>query len=199
MSSNKKSASVQKLGEFLKAPFRRIRSRSSSPSPTAPKPAVSNAPTNTPVTTIPSNVISGPLITAGSSTNTSTASASTLAGPAHATRNQSPNSQSLAISVPVKNEAFGKALQEFVDNLSDDDKVAFQSDTDVMLVLEELGKSRISRSHTPLMQKVQKVLQCVQQFLGSVAICIQHSPEISSLVVGGLNFVLTVSTYLLIL
>ena len=33
--------------------------------------------------------------------------------------------------------------------------------------------------------------------MGSVAICIQHSPEISSLVIGGVNCILTVRTSIL--
>ena len=101
-----------------------------------------------------------------------------------------------AIAVPLKNEAFQKAIQECLDNMSDDDKEAFRSATDVIEKLGELqqGKSRISSSHTTRTQKVQKVLQCVRQFLGSVAICIQHHPEVSALVVGGLNCILTVSS-----
>ena len=97
----------------------------------------------------------------------------------------------------VQNEAFQKATQEYIDHLSDDDKVAFQSATDIMEKLGELqqGRFRISSSHTTRVQKVQKVLQCVKQFLGSIAICIQHHPEISSLVVGGLNCILTVGTF----
>ena len=89
------------------------------------------------------------------------------------------------------------AIHKYIDNLSDDDKVAFQSAADVMEMLGELpqGKSRISSAQ---MQKVQKVLQCVKQFSGSVIICIQHSPQISSLVMGGLNCILTVSAYSLI-
>lgn len=96
----------------------------------------------------------------------------------------------------MKNEAFQQAIQAYIDNLSSDDKIAFQSATDVMQRLGELqqGKSYISSSYASHMQKAQKVLQCVKQFLGSITICIQHHPEISSLVVGGLNCILTVGT-----
>ena len=102
--------------------------------------------------------------------------------------------------MPVKNEAFLQAIQEYINNLSNDDKVAFQSATDVMEKLEELqkGKSRTSNSHHTHMQKVQKVqkvLQSVKQFLVSISICIQHNPEVSSLVVGGLHCILMVSIY----
>ena len=101
-----------------------------------------------------------------------------------------------AIAVPLKNEAFQKAIQEYLDNLPDDDKEAFRSATDVIEKLEKLQQgSRISSSHTTCKQKAQKVLRCMKQFLESVAICIQHHPEVSSLVVGGLNCILTVSFY----
>ena len=101
---------------------------------------------------------------------------------------------------PVRNKAFQEAIQEYIDNLSDDDKTAFQSATDVMERIGELQKDKscTSNSQPSQMQKVQKVLECVKLFLGSVVICIQQNPEISSLVVGGLNCVLTVSTYLFI-
>ena len=187
MSSSRKSKRVQKFGELLKAPFRRNKSRSPSPSPIPTQSASSNTPTNPPNTT---------LLNATTSVATSS---SALTGPV-STGGQSSNLQSPTISVPVKNEAFQKALQEYIDALSDDDKVAFQSSTDVIEKLGELqqDKSRISSSHPTLVQKVHKVLQCMQLFMGSIAICIQHHPEISSLVVGGLNCILTVSNYLLI-
>ena len=78
-----------------------------------------------------------------------------------------------------------KAIQEYIDNLSDDDKVAFLSATDFM----QQGISHISSSHIFRVEKAQKG---VEQFLLSF---VQHSPEIPSLVVGGLNCILTVSTY----
>ena len=107
------------------------------------------------------------------------------------TGDQHPDPHSPTVCTPVRSEAFQKAIQEYIDNLSDDDRAAFQSATDVMEKLQDLDqrKTLISSSHT---KKAQQVLQCMKQFLGSVSICIQHSPEISSLVVGGLNCILTV-------
>lgn len=168
---------VQKFGELLKTPFRHNRSKSLSASP------ISILRPASPDTAILSNVIAG-------------SSASTLAGLVHATEDQSLDPQPPTSSVLVKNEAFQKAIQEYIDNLSDDDKVAFQSATDVMEKLGDLqqSNSRNSSSHSTCTRKVQKVLQCMKQFLGSTAICIQHHPEITSLVVGGLNCILTVST-----
>ena len=183
---------VQKFGELLKAPFHRNKSRSSSPRPPSiQKPAFSSTPATTPGATV---LISGSL--ARASTDKGIAPSSTSVGTTHTAGDKSLNSQSLAIPVPEKNGAFQKAVQEYINNLSDDDKAAFQSATDVMEKLGEMqqAKSRVSSSHNTRVQKVQKVLQCVQRFLGSIAICIQHSPEISSLVVGGVHCILMVST-----
>lgn len=51
------------------------------------------------------------------------------------------------------------------------------------------AKASVSRSFG---SRVEKILQCIKQFVGTVGIFIQYSPEISSLVVGGLNCVLLV-------
>ena len=91
-------------------------------------------------------------------------------------------------------ETLQKAIQEYVNKLSDDDKAAFLSAPDIIEHLKEMqcnGKSLISSSLTA---RVEKVLQCVKHFMGSLGIFIQHSPEISSLVVGGVNCILTVGT-----
>ena len=197
MSSRKAMKRVQKFGELL--PFRRKKSRCSSPSPpSTPDPAAGNIPTNALDTTSVSNLFSES--SAGPSQRIIRSSDLALPvatpGPAQSTRDQLPNFQPIAIPVPMKNEAFLKAIQEYIGNLSDEDKAAFQSATDVMEKLAEVqhSNSPISRSHATLAQKVQKVLQCVKQFLAPIAICIQHHPEISSLVVGGIHCVLTVRT-----
>ena len=177
---------ARKFGESLKAPFRRNNSRGPSHSPTpTPSTDCRSTPARTPDTTLLSHVTSG----SSGETDRATVGSRTLAGLAH-------DPQPPAIAVPLKNVAFQKAIQECLDNLSDDDKEAFRSATDVIEKLGELqqGKSRISSSHTTRTQKVQKVLQCLKQFLVSVAIGIQHHPEVSSLVVGGLNCILTVSS-----
>ena len=92
-------------------------------------------------------------------------------------------------------ETFQKAVQEYVKKrLLDDDKTAFLSAPDVIERLQEMGcngKSLISRSLTT---RVENVLQCVKGFMGSLGIFIQHNPEISALVVGGVNCILTVGT-----
>ena len=95
---------------------------------------------------------------------------------------------------PVPANAFQKAIQKYVAELSRDDKAAFLDAPDVMGRLQEIqenGKPLISESLTA---RVEKVLQCVKHFMGSLTIFIQQSPEISSLVVGGANYVLTVGT-----
>ena len=127
--------------------------------------------------------------------------------PDHATSNPmysaGAHSVNLRLQTPLvlakKDEALQKAIQ-YVEKLSDDDKTAFQSAPDIIEHLQEMrcnGKSLISGSLTT---RVEKVLQCVKSFMGSLPIFIQHSPEISSLVVGGINCILMVgrsSTYFL--
>ena len=115
------------------------------------------------------------------------------AGPARAAGTQSVNLQLPLPPVPAKRDgAFQMATQEYVKKLSGDDKAAFLSAPDVIECLQEIqcnGKSLISSS---LSSRVEKVLQCVKHFMGSLGIFIQQSPEISSLVVGGVNCVLMV-------
>ena len=78
--------------------------------------------------------------------------------------------------------------------LSEDDKTAFQSATDIMQKMQtmdvENAQSSVSRTFGP---RVQKTLNLINVFLKSVEICIQHSPKISSLVVGGFHCALSVS------
>ena len=82
MSSGNTRKRVRQFGELLEDPFKPKRSKSTSPGPTS---ASSN---NTPGTTIP---ISQSLTQASGRTSNRIATSSTLAGPAHATGNQSPN------------------------------------------------------------------------------------------------------------
>ena len=117
---------------------------------------------------------------------------------AHSAKTQLP----MTPPVPAKKDkVLQKVIQEYVAKLSDDDRAAFQSAPDIIQCLEEMqrnGKSLISSSLT---SRVEKVLQCVKNFMGSLSIFIQQNPEISSLVVGGVNLILTVgpsNTYLLL-
>ena len=98
-----------------------------------------------------------------------------------------------ATPMTAGDEALQKAIQSYVKKLSDDEKAAFRSAPDIIDHLHDMQskrKSLISSSH---ISRVEKVLQCVKGFMGSLSICIQHNPEISSLVVGGVNCILTVS------
>lgn len=52
------------------------------------------------------------------------------------------------------------------------------------------SQSSLSRSFGA---RIQDVLACMQHFIGSVTICIQCSPEITSLIIGGVNCILLVS------
>ena len=113
--------------------------------------------------------------------------------PAHQAGDQPQHPKSPDLSSLVKSEGLQQAIQEYVDKLSNDDQIAFRSATDIMDKLgeQQWGKFRITNFH---ITRMQKVLQCVDQFLGSIAICIQYDLRISSLVVGGLNCILAVST-----
>lgn len=108
---------------------------------------------------------------------------------------QPSNVQPPLAPVLSKNKAFEMAvaviLQKHSD-LSEDDKKAFQSASDID-VIKELNKAQhgtllISGS----LSRVQKVLECVDRLMGPLKIFIQHHPDISALVVGGLKCILMV-------
>ena len=96
--------------------------------------------------------------------------------------------------VPAKDETLQKVIQEYINQLSDEDKTAFHNAPNIMERLQEVQGNDKSLISSSLITRVEKVLQCVKSFMGSLGIFIQHSPEISSLVVGGVNCVLTVCT-----
>ena len=113
--------------------------------------------------------------------------------PVHAVGPNPVNPQPPPPLVPAT--AFQKAIQKYVKELSDGDKAAFLDAPDVMAHLQKMqdnDKSPISNRHTA---RVEKVLQFVNHFMDSLSIFIQQSPEISSLVVGGVKCVLKVSAF----
>ena len=221
MLSSKKSEKVQKSGGFLRGPFHYHKSRSSSPIPTSNLRQAFNRSSCTLVDTeytpmdgsqnpqslTASDLVkdegflgtpfyrgnSGGLNSISTSRPTSSDSSSTLVCPIYSTWDQAPNPQLPTISSPVNNEAFQKAIQEYVESLSDDDKVAFQSATDVMEKIQKLHHDSSSQSSSHI-QKVKKVLECMKQLLRPIEIYSQISPDISALIVGGFNCILTVST-----
>ena len=167
-------------------------------SPTPSRPVSSHNPTaDTPLALADTNihVVSGSRTIDTSDLN---ASYNTVAAPTHVPGVHTLNPQPIAILAPAKNEAFEKALRAYVDGrLSDDVKKDFQSASDIMerLQMMQCNQSGLdSKVHisSSISDRVKKVLQCLRHFMGSVAICIQHSPEISSLVIGGVNCILTV-------
>lgn len=181
-----KREALKKFGRSLvPPPIRRDKSsRETSPAPS--RPTSSTAPSNNPM--------SGHPIPVGTGTGSMASPHTTLPGPAHAAATQPLNIKPLA-PVPPKNQAFENAIKVILQkhaNLSDGDKQAFQSASylDVMAELRraQQGTSDISGSLT----RVQKVLDCINRFMGPLATFIQHSPEISSLVVGGLSCILIV-------
>ena len=115
------------------------------------------------------------------------------AGPIHTAGAHTGN---LQLPTPVKDETLQKAIQGYVNNLSAHDKAAFESAPDILEHIQDMqdnGKFLVSESLT---SRVEKVLQCLKRFMGSLTIFIGHSPEISSLVVGGVNCILVVGTLL---
>ena len=115
----------------------------------------------------------------------------TIGGPMHTAGAQSINPQ---FPIRVKDEALQKAIQEYVSKLSNEDKAAFHSSPDIIERLQEMERNSKSPISSSLTARVETVLQCIKHFMGSLAIFIQHHPEISSLVVGGVNCILIVRT-----
>ena len=114
--------------------------------------------------------------------------------PVHAAGAHPMNPQLHIPPVPaMQDEAFQTAIQKHLEELSDEDKAAFLSAPQIIDRLQEMqcnGKSLIPSSLTT---RVENVLQCVKHFMDSLGIFIQHHPDISSLVVGAVNCILTVS------
>lgn len=104
-----------------------------------------------------------------------------------------------ALARPM-DETLQKVLQEYVEqNLTDDEKEAFKSSSDIIEHLQEMQSNSKSLVSSSITDRVSKVLQCVKGFMGLLSAFIQQGP-ISSLVVGGVNCILTVganNTYLL--
>lgn len=107
---------------------------------------------------------------------------------AHAVDPQSP-----VVLVPAKNETLEKAIRAYIDDkLSAGVKNDFIFASDIMEKLQEMqyyqsgsdGKTHISSS---ICARVKQVLECLRD-------CIRYTPEISSLVIGGVNCILAVRT-----
>ena len=203
----------------LKAAFSHDKS-SRGPSPTPAGSGSSHAPSGLPSITAPADTsVVVPVASIGKKITSDSESAfapvglppasnhnptdTQLAGDTTASSSALPRSsnvvnQSPIAPVPSKSEAFYNAIQEFVNNLPDDDKTAFQSSSDIMEKLREMQRGQNSHISSPLTSRVQKVLQLVKHFMGFIAMFTQYSPGISSLVVGGANCILTVSIVVLI-
>lgn len=180
--------------ESLKTPFRRNKSpRSASPTTTS-RPASYHPSASTSLgssTPTSSNAISGAPIAMSTGTSlTITTKTTSISSPVSGA--QSVNPQLPATAVSMKNEAFERAIEQYINMLSDDDKAAFQSAPDIIERLQETQSRRKPLISTDLTARVAKVLQCVKHFMGSLSIFIQQSPQISSLIVGGINCILTV-------
>lgn len=120
-----------------------------------------------------------------------------LAGPMHSSapvHAVGPHPMNPQLPPPVPANAFQKAIQKYVKELSDSDKAAFLKAPNVMDRLQEIQRNGESPIPSSLTSRVEKVLQGVKFFMSSLGIFIQQNPDISSLVVGGVNCVLTVGT-----
>ena len=197
MPAGKKRETIKQFGKFLKSALSQSKTN-----PTSSGPASSHPQSPTPCTNAPSNVTSGSPIAASSSAAKTTGSQSTLPGPAHAGGAQSLNPPPPATPVPAKNEAFEKAIMLYINQLTEADKKAFLDASSILDRLKETqndqsGSGGKSRTPGQFTDRLQKALQCVQRFMGSIVVSIGHHPQISSLVVGGFNCILTVGTFLM--
>lgn len=99
-----------------------------------------------------------------------------------------------AQSVLSKDETLQKAIQEYISKLSNEDKAAFRTAPDIIERLQEMQYNAKSPISSSFKDRAEKVLQCIKHFMGSLGIFIQHNPDISSLVLGGVNCILTVGS-----
>ena len=118
----------------------------------------------------------------------------TVARLMHTAGAQFRNHQAPTPLVPAKDEALQKAIQEYISKLSNDDKAAFQSAPDIIERLDEMQHKSKTPIPSSLATRAERVLQCIKYFMGSLSIFIQQSPEISSLVVGGVSCILSVGS-----
>lgn len=140
------------------------------------------------------------LLNHGQSRGATATSSQAAAGPTHAPGAHSGNLQPPIPPMPVGDDALQKAIQAYISKLSNDDKAAFHSAPAIIDRLQEMQRKNKPGISSSLTNRIERVLQCIKHFMGSLGIFIQHSPELSSLAVGGLNCVMTVgtsSTYML--
>ena len=107
---------------------------------------------------------------------------------------QSANLPPPTLPAPVNCEAFQKAIQEYTTTLSNEDKDAFKEAPDIIEHLKTMQLNRKRLISDSLTSRVANVLQCIRTFMSSLTIFIGHHPEMSSLVVGGVNCILVVGT-----
>ena len=116
----------------------------------------------------------------------------------HASEAHTSDPGSPAVLEPAKNETFQREIQAYInEKLPEDIKKDFQSASDIMETLQRMqhhqsgsgSQMRISNSTS---DRVKKVLQCLRHFTGSVENCVRHSSDISSIIIGGANYILTV-------
>lgn len=99
----------------------------------------------------------------------------------------------------LRNYAFTDALQQHLAKLSPAENAAFHSSHQKLTAESILVKVRdydreynSSSGSRQCAEKVEKSLRILNQFLRSIAIAVQSNPEVSSLIVGGVKFILDV-------
>jgi hypothetical protein len=122
------------------------------------------------------------------------------AGPLDQEQNSGPRAD---IAPPIHaNPAFLDALKEYEEKLSDEERKEFDPTTaaspqSLLSAALQLDTDHRERSSSrSLACRVKKILESMDRFMGVLCIAIQHSPEVSSLVVGGIRCILDVRSLL---
>ena len=122
------------------------------------------------------------------------ASGHVTTGPMYVAGAQPMNPQLSQPLLPAGCGVLQEAIQKYIPQLSDEDRAAFISAPDIMERLQDLQSNHKSALPSSLTTRVERVLQCIKHFMGSLSIFIQQHPETSALVVGGVNCILTVGS-----
>lgn len=96
-------------------------------------------------------------------------------------------------------DAFTLALERHIETLTDEEKAAFSQIGDMnteslLQAVEKLdAEHQAGSTSRRCATKIKGFLDAVNGYLNALAVMVQHSPEISSLIVGGLRLVVDVS------
>ncbi|TGZ77426.1 hypothetical protein EX30DRAFT_366680 [Ascodesmis nigricans] len=89
------------------------------------------------------------------------------------------------------NQAFLQAIKRYELRLSEDERADFSSPIDVLMKVRAIDETHNEKSVSRrFAARIEKVLKGLNSYMDIVQTMVQHSPEISSLVVGGVMFIL---------